>query len=236
MANLSMQYLTRLEQGSHAEPSVEVLASLSRALGLDDDAAAHLFALAGRPPQRRVQSSRTQVPDALIRLTERAVPSIAAVINRRRDIVARNAAFDLLLEGFDLPAASPPNLMALLFEDPAARRLWGVMWPRVAADAVAHTREQLPDAEEDPMVARLLSDSPEFAALWSRQDVRCGCTPIHTVVHPVVGELTLSTVTLDVDHGELQLVVWEPVGAAALTRWAEHVSGALPRLLRLMTG
>lgn len=226
VANLSMQYLTRLEQGVHPEPSVEVLTSLSHALGLDDDAAAHMFTLAGRPAQRRSRSSQTQVPATLARLVDRASPSIASVLNRRRDIVARNAAFDLLLQDFTLATTSRPNLVALIFDDPAARRLWGKAWPQVAADAVAHMREQLVGAGEESVVAGMLSSSPEFTALWSRFDVRCCCTPVHVVVHPVVGELTLSTVTLNVEHGDLQLVVSEPVGAAALTRWADFVAAS----------
>lgn len=234
VANLSMQYLTRLEQGAHPEPSIEVLTSLSQALGLDDDAAAHMFTLAGRPPQRRVRSGQVHVPTVLAHLVDRATPAIASVLNRRRDIVARNAAFDLLLQDFDLGAVPTPNLTELIFENAGARRLWGPAWSQVAADAVAHMREQLAGVGEESIVAGMLSSSPEFTALWSRFDVRCSCTPVHVVLHPAVGELTLSTVTLDVDHGDLQLVVWEPVGRAGQTRWTDYVAGSTSTPLRLV--
>ena len=45
LAGLSSDYYTRLEQGRDYRPSVKVLEALARALQLDDDATAHLFAL-----------------------------------------------------------------------------------------------------------------------------------------------------------------------------------------------
>ena len=48
LAGISAGYYMRLEQGRDHRPSEQVLKALARALRLDDDATAHLFAL-GRP-------------------------------------------------------------------------------------------------------------------------------------------------------------------------------------------
>ncbi|TPG35038.1 helix-turn-helix transcriptional regulator [Mycolicibacterium hodleri] len=235
VANLSMQYLKRLEQGAHKEPSEEVLDALSVALGLDDDARAHLFALAGRTVERRARPGRAEVSQEVETLVNRAMPGIALVIDRRRDIVIRNRAFDLLLDGFaGLTATARPNLVDLMFRDPAARALWRGSWALVAADAVAHLREQLRGGDEEAIVEELLSSSSEFAAMWSRYDVRCSCTPRHVVHHPTVGELTLTTTTLMLGDGDLQFVMWEPTGERAQTRWADHVAASGQRALRLV--
>src|SRR3984957_6963785 len=55
LAGVSTDYYVRLEQGRDRNPSPQVLASLARALQLDDEATAHLHALAG--PERYVRRS-----------------------------------------------------------------------------------------------------------------------------------------------------------------------------------
>src|SRR5881409_3566032 len=47
LAAISIDYYTRLEQG-RIRPSAPVLASIARALGLDDDQRTYLYELAGR--------------------------------------------------------------------------------------------------------------------------------------------------------------------------------------------
>src|SRR5215218_3660084 len=47
LAGVSVDYLTRLEQGRAASPSASVLDAVARTLRLSDDERAHLFRLAG---------------------------------------------------------------------------------------------------------------------------------------------------------------------------------------------
>ncbi|WP_327155034.1 helix-turn-helix domain-containing protein [Streptomyces tubercidicus] len=58
-AGISEPYLTRLEQGVDQHPSPQVLRALARALELDADASAHLFALAGPDPVRPEETEVT---------------------------------------------------------------------------------------------------------------------------------------------------------------------------------
>src|SRR3954452_23651207 len=54
LAGMSTDYYMRLEQGRSPQPSTQLLASLTRALGLTEDERDHLFLLAGhRPPAGR---------------------------------------------------------------------------------------------------------------------------------------------------------------------------------------
>jgi transcriptional regulator with XRE-family HTH domain len=57
LAGVSADYYVRLEQGRDQHPSVQVLEALARALQLDDDATAHLHALAAPVARRRRRSS-----------------------------------------------------------------------------------------------------------------------------------------------------------------------------------
>src|SRR4051812_12480954 len=52
LAGVSVDYVVRLEQGRGPQPSPQVLASLARALRMDDDARDELFHLAGSAPPR----------------------------------------------------------------------------------------------------------------------------------------------------------------------------------------
>src|SRR6185437_13678227 len=70
LAGVSMDYLTRLEQGRATSPSTSVLSSLARALRLSDIERDHLFQLAGQPlPAPGVIDTR--IPASVIRLMDR---------------------------------------------------------------------------------------------------------------------------------------------------------------------
>lgn len=61
LAGVSTEYYTRLEQGRDRRPSPQVLDAIARALGLDEDAAAHLHALGAPPgPRRRRRTERVR--------------------------------------------------------------------------------------------------------------------------------------------------------------------------------
>src|SRR5215813_14965904 len=58
LAGISTEYYTRLEQGRDRRPSPQVLDAVARALGLDDEAAAHLHAIAREDTARRPRRRR----------------------------------------------------------------------------------------------------------------------------------------------------------------------------------
>ncbi|UUY05365.1 helix-turn-helix transcriptional regulator [Svornostia abyssi] len=230
LAGVSIDYLTRLEQGRHAQPSPDVLSALASALGLTDAARAHLFLLAGRPDPGPVVLARDDVPGPVRRLVERADPFPAWVLNRRRDLLVWNEGATALLGDLAAMDAEQRNQLRLVFTTPAARALWAD-WPLVAQDTVAQLRAVTGPAGADPEVAALVADlsaaSPEFAELWARHDVAPACSPLRAAHHPEAGELRFDLGLFDAAGGDLQVVVAEPHDDATQSRWTAFMRGRL---------
>src|SRR5262249_41672739 len=90
LAAISVDYYTRLEQG-RVQASGSVLATLSRALRLDEDQQAYLYELAGKTdarPRRRRPVQR--VRPAMRRLLDQLTQTPAIVLGRRMDVLAWN--------------------------------------------------------------------------------------------------------------------------------------------------
>ena len=92
LAGISIDYLVRLEQGRDQHPSAQVLEALGRVLALDDEALAHLHALAAdRPARRRPRRRAEQVRPSLVRLVEGMTDQPAFITGRYLDVLAANA-------------------------------------------------------------------------------------------------------------------------------------------------
>ncbi|MGI5259895.1 helix-turn-helix domain-containing protein [Streptomyces angustmyceticus] len=200
LAGISEPYLTRLEQGVDQHPSPQVLRALARALELDADAAAHLFALAGPDP---VRPSETEVAPDVHQLLDTWAGTPAFVRNRRFDVLAANKWACALA-----PMYEPGhNLARDMFLDPGTRRLFPD-WPEIAAQTAAALR-----AEADPrdprttrLVAELQADD-DFRGLWARHDARPSRDELKRFAHPVVGELALRRQSLTVGGAEQQVII-----------------------------
>jgi transcriptional regulator with XRE-family HTH domain len=89
LAAISVDYLTRLEQG-RVRASASVLSTLSRALRLDEDQQAYLYELAGQAPRPRRRPAQQARP-AMRRLLDQLTDTRVVVLGRRLDILAWNA-------------------------------------------------------------------------------------------------------------------------------------------------
>ncbi|MFF4030874.1 helix-turn-helix transcriptional regulator [Streptomyces sviceus] len=135
-AGISVEYLTRIEQGRDRRPSVAVVNALADGLGLDLAERDHLRYLAKisggecvahtrpAPPSREVRPSVLRT----LRLLE---PGIALVTNRMGDVLARTSAFDAVTSGTGLLDSDTPNLTRYVFTDPRARSFFAD-WEDVA--------------------------------------------------------------------------------------------------------
>jgi transcriptional regulator with XRE-family HTH domain len=135
-AGVSVEYLTRIEQGRDRNPSVAVLNAIADGLSLDAAERAHLRYLAKitggacaahqrpEPPAREVRPTVLTT----MRLLE---PGVALVTNRLGDILAHTSGFDLLMRGSGLLDGPEPNLTRYVFLDPAARTAFPD-WDQVA--------------------------------------------------------------------------------------------------------
>lgn len=200
LAGISEPYLTRLEQGVDQHPSPQVLQALARALELDADTSAYLFALAAPSP---VRPSESDVAPDVHQLLDGWAGTPAYVRNRRFDVLAANKWARALA-----PMYEPGhNLARDMFLDPGARRLFPD-WPQVAAQTAAALRAEA-DAR-DPRTVRLVAEleaDDDFRELWARHDARPSRDELKRFAHPVVGDLALRRQALTVGGAEQQVII-----------------------------
>lgn len=215
LAGVSVQYLTRLEQGVDRNPSPQVVDALATALRLDPDTAAHLRALASPAEPPQPSEARPEVQQLL----DSWGSTPAYVRDRRFDVLMANKAAMLLA-----PMYHPGrNLVRDVFLDPAARRLFPD-WQDIAEQTVAALRAVADP--RDPRTAALVAElqhHDEFRSLWSRHDVRPSRDETKRFDHPDAGPLTLRRQSLTIAGAEDQvIIVYQPEpgssSADALTR------------------
>ncbi|WP_151772509.1 helix-turn-helix transcriptional regulator [Streptomyces abyssomicinicus] len=227
LAGISVNYYTRLEQGQSGNAGDAVVEALARALRLDDDERAHLFALARPAPAARRGPARAESPGAgAVRLLA-SMPSVPALLlGRRNDVLAWNPLGHALLAGHLDPDAPDgpgdrPNLLRMLFLDAHTRELYRD-WREEAALAVSSLRYSAAHHPDDRQLAELIGElsihSPAFAALWARHDVRLCSSGTKRFHHPHVGCLELHYEVLhlpDSDGQRLLTHTAEPGSASA---------------------
>lgn len=205
LAGVSVEYYTRIERGTIAGASPEVLNVIARALRLSDDERAYLFDLAhaATPVARPVRVRRTQPwtpPTELQWMLDSITGAAAVVRNGRMDVLAANPlARAFYSDLYDMPGAAP-NFAKYIFLDERGAAFHRE-WDRAANTAVGILRAEGArnphDKEHHKLIGELCTRSPEFAKLWSSHDVlRLGAGFKH-FHHPVVGDLTLAFESLD---------------------------------------
>jgi transcriptional regulator with XRE-family HTH domain len=135
-AGISVEYLTRIEQGRDRNPTSPVVNALADALSLNGPERTHMHylakitggACAGRqpaePPLRAVRPAVRQLLDLL-------EPGVAMVTNRLGDVLAYTSGFDLVLGAAGVLDPAEPNLTRYVFTDPRARSVFPD-WDQVA--------------------------------------------------------------------------------------------------------
>ena len=211
LAGVSTDYYVPLEQGRDRNPSPQVLDALARALQLDDEATAHLHALAG--PERHVRRPGQR--------PERVSPSIQQLIagwhdtpafvqGRRLDVLAANRLATNLS-----PLFTPGvNLLRAIFldPDPASRALYGDQWESLAHSTIAGVRAligaEVDDSLLDELVGELSVRSDHFRSLWARHDIRTRVSGgTRHLYHPQVGELDLHYEHLQISGTDRQTLI-----------------------------
>ncbi|MFI2218379.1 helix-turn-helix domain-containing protein [Rhodococcus sp. NPDC019627] len=89
LAGMSTDYYTRLEQARGPHPSTSVLASLARALRLNDDQRDHLYLLSGQVPPLRAAGDK-HVGPGLLHLLDKLDDTPACVISDLGEVLMQN--------------------------------------------------------------------------------------------------------------------------------------------------
>jgi transcriptional regulator with XRE-family HTH domain len=212
LAGLSIDYYIRLEQGKESNPSGPILDGLARALRLNDEEHAHLYALAnhaaGRTARAVSRVSRVVGP-GVRQLLETVRPCPAYVLTRTSDLLAANPEALILFAGLAEWPAERRNTIRYTFFHPAARQLFAD-WEHVAETIAAHLRSLEASYPDDPdvpaLIAELVNGSTQFARLWQRHDVRERRGEAKPFRHPQVGEFALTYEVLHLADGQRMTV------------------------------
>ena len=209
LAEVSIEYYSRLERGALAGVSATILDAIARALQLDDSERAHLFHLAhaadgtsaGMRPRRRPSRRWTPRPSLQWVLDRFTAPAI--VRNGRMDLLAANhlgrAMHTSVYE--TTAAGAVPNFVRFTFLHLDAAHDFYPDWDQAADICVAILRTE---AGRDPrdkalhdLVGELSTRSDDFRGRWATHDVRSHGAGTKRFHHTVVGDLDLAYESVD---------------------------------------
>ena len=244
LADVSVEYYSRLERGAIAGVSASVLDSVSTALRLDDTERAHLADLAraadGIPASGRARRRATRDPatrPSLHWALEAFTDGVAVVKNAQSDVPAFNALGRAFYSPLIGDGGRTPNFARFQFLDPASRDFYPD-WDLFADMCVAVMRAE---AGRDPhnralqdLVGELSTQSEVFRRLWGAHNVRTHGAGTKRFHHPVVGDLTLAyeEFAITAEPGHILLVYTAEPGSPSaeglrlLASWAADRSTA----------
>jgi hypothetical protein len=201
-----------LEQGRGGTPSPEVLDRLAHALALTELEREHLFVLATGLPPAPSPEVQTEIQPRIQRVLDSLELCPALIKNCAWDIVAWNRAAELIFPPYGEGDFEHRNVLRRMF-DPQIRELQPD-WESVARFVVSSFRADAARAGFDvaPLVGELSQASPEFAAIWSENDIISRTEHTKLIRHPKAGLLEFDFSGFAVDsRADLNMVVYTPV-------------------------
>ncbi|MFB7629902.1 helix-turn-helix transcriptional regulator [Streptomyces sp. NPDC056149] len=213
LAGISVDYVTRLEQGRAANPSSQVVEALARALRLSQEERAHLFHLAGLAPPGPETVPGYLTP-SIQRLLDRLTGTPVAVFNAAWTLLVANAPYEALMG--DLPAGhgNERNGVWRHFlgggtsrarRTPQAQREHEAT---LVADLRAVAERYPADRWLQRLIAELRTGSERFAQLWDTGAPGPHRASRKTIDHPQVGPVTLDCDLLTVAGSDLRIMVY----------------------------
>lgn len=224
LAGMSVDYLTRVEQGRGPRPSEAVLGGLARALRLTDAERDHLFDLAGAAPPApgRIRSA---VRPSVLRLMDRFTDLPAVLLDAKCDVLAWNPLAAALLGDLSAVPHAQRNVAWQAFLGSGRVEVSPDGRERLDRAIVSDLRRTAARYPADPGLARLIAElraeSDRFERLWTLRelDERHGDTK--RIRHPELGVLELDCNVLHVHGDDQTLLVYS---AAPGSRAAEALA------------
>ncbi|MGY0023191.1 helix-turn-helix domain-containing protein [Streptomyces sp. cg35] len=243
LADISAEYLTRLEQGRDRNPSPSVLGALADALRLDTDERLLLRRLAKAGGDDAVFCSGATAPSHTVRPTVRALldrlePTPAVLVNWVGDILAHTAGYARFAAPLGILDGDQPNVVRYLFTDERARAVYPD-WDRVADDQMARFRQGAPLA--DPHVTALVDELTVTAgAPFADRMAAAPTLPRRAghdlVAHPEVGPLRLSYEALALPDADAQTILVHLPADDSTAVALDRLNGRTPGALRAVNG
>jgi transcriptional regulator with XRE-family HTH domain len=214
LAGISVDYLTRLEQGRATSPSVQVVEALARALRVSDAERDLIFRLAGHAtPGHDVVSSR--ITPSVQRLLDRLANTPVAVFDATWTLIVANAPYDSLMGQTTSWRGIERNSVWRHLVGPGSRAVQTreeqtELETRLVADLRLTAARYPADQRLKQLIRDLAAQSPRFVKLWEsgalepHQDVGR-----HKVIdHPDVGHITVDCDTLIVAADDLRIMIY----------------------------
>jgi len=212
LSGISVDYLTRLEQGRASNPSAQVVEALARGLRLAAAERAHLFRLAGlAPPGPEMVPGH--ITPSVHRLLDRLTGTAVAVYDASWTLLQANPQYAALMGD---PSAWRGNERNGVWRNlvgpggrvrhtPEERRAFEA---GLVADLRAAAGRYPADRRLQKLIADLRAASDRFAGLWDSGAVGRHEAARKTIEHPQVGTLTLDCDVLTVSGADLRIMIY----------------------------
>jgi len=220
LSDISVTWLTWIEQGRAPALTAATLAKLAKVLQLSRAERTYLFDLAG---QGLGNEHRLPFDAASLRKVSEVLDTLATpayALDGAWNAVAWNPMATALFTGWLGSEAESKNLLEYMFLCPQARDFvddWSTRAGRLVAEFRADLSSSLAHPEANDQVANLCEHSADFHRLWRQHDVLDREGGRRVFRHPTRGALTYEQVTLRVANApELKLVVLLTVNGPSL--------------------
>lgn len=212
LAGISVDYVTRLEQGRASNPSSQVVEALARALRLSQSERTHLFRLAGLAPPGP-ETVPAYITPSVQRLLDRLTGTPVAVYDAAWTLLVANPPYAALMGDPSGWRGNERNGVWRHFLGPGTRarhtpESLRAFEAALVADLRAAAGRYPADQRLRRLVAELRASSDRFAELWDSGTVGQHEAARKTIDHPHVGPLTLDCDVLTVAGSDLRIMVY----------------------------
>ncbi|MEV6233827.1 helix-turn-helix transcriptional regulator [Saccharopolyspora shandongensis] len=242
IAGISVEYLTRLEQGRDRHPSPEVLGAIVDALRLSTEEREQLWLILGLDKPTALCPRVAEPPGQAVRpsvqaILDRLEPGPALVINRVGDVLACTGGYRRLAGPLGVLDTDPPNLLRYVFTDDRARAAHPE-WARIADGRANFLKHGF--RSDDPHSAGLVAELTDaagasFTSRFETPPVVLQRTGAERWVHPEVGDLLLDFEIVELPDVDQRMIIYLPADEATSAA-LDRLDGRQPGALRAVSG
>ncbi|MGW6446705.1 helix-turn-helix transcriptional regulator [Lentzea sp. NPDC055074] len=212
LAGISVDYVTRLEQGRASNPSSQVVEALARALRLAPAEREHLFRLADLVPPNAAMVPAYVTP-SVQRMLDRLAGTPVAVFDASWTLLVANQEYAALMgDPSDLRGNDRNGVWRTFLGNGGRARRTPDELEALQAAQVADLRSAVTRYPADGRLKRLVEElraaSERFAELWDSGTVGRHAAARKTIDHPRVGPVTLDCDVLSVAGSDLRIMIY----------------------------